>query len=132
MIGNKCEYYVSEDMTIINGCPVSQKVWHAKEPSLAISADAGSKCAALHRRRWRFIWVKNDKPQTNKQKMIELSPHGRQRIPYEMGRGTLESLPRRIEEKEQHWWIEPVLGCSKSRIWLPKQIKKLQYLIIKN
>ena len=30
----QCEYHGSSEMTIINGCPVSKYVWHAKEPSL--------------------------------------------------------------------------------------------------
>ena len=33
-IGNRCECHRSSRMTIINGCPVSQYVWHPKEPSL--------------------------------------------------------------------------------------------------
>ena len=34
MLGNRCECHGSSALTIINGCPVSQQVWHAKEPSL--------------------------------------------------------------------------------------------------
>ena len=30
----KCECHVSSEMTIVNGCPVSQRVWHTKEPPL--------------------------------------------------------------------------------------------------
>ena len=50
-LGNRCEFDGSSEMTIINGCPVSQYVWHAKEPSLlmAMSAEHRSKFAALHR-----------------------------------------------------------------------------------
>ena len=34
MLGKRCECHVSSEITIINGFPVSQKVWHAKEFSL--------------------------------------------------------------------------------------------------
>ena len=33
-LGNRCECHGSTEMTIINGCPLSQYVWHAKELSL--------------------------------------------------------------------------------------------------
>ena len=36
----------------INWCPVSQSVWHAKEPSMAMSAEYRSKFDVLHR--WRL------------------------------------------------------------------------------
>ena len=39
---NKREYDGSPEITIINGCPVSQQIWHAKEPSLL----NGHKCRA--------------------------------------------------------------------------------------
>ena len=33
-LGNGCKCHGSMEMTIIYGCPVSQYVWHAKEPSM--------------------------------------------------------------------------------------------------
>ena len=33
-LGNGCKCHRSSEMTIINGCSVSQQVWYAKEPSL--------------------------------------------------------------------------------------------------
>ena len=39
-LGIKYESHGPSEMTIINGCPVSQQLWHAKEPSLL------SKCRA--------------------------------------------------------------------------------------
>ena len=33
-LGNRCEYHGYLEMTIISGCSVSQKVWHAKKLSL--------------------------------------------------------------------------------------------------
>ena len=33
-LGIACECHGSSEMTIINGFPVSQYVWHSKEPSL--------------------------------------------------------------------------------------------------
>ena len=58
----------SSEMTIINGWPVSEQVWHAKEPSLLKDR---SKIAALHRQ-WRRLQISekcssgtNNSKQTN-------------------------------------------------------------------
>ena len=42
MLGNRRAWHGSMEMTILNGCPMSQMVWHAKEPSLLNS----QKCRA--------------------------------------------------------------------------------------
>ena len=42
MLGIRCECHGSSEMTIINGCSMSQQVWHAKEPSMI----NGHKCRA--------------------------------------------------------------------------------------
>ena len=51
-LGIRCECHGYSKMTIINGCPVSKKVWHAKEPSLfnGHKIQHRSKSAALHRK----------------------------------------------------------------------------------
>ena len=73
MLGIRCEYHRSSEMTIIKGRPVSQWVRHVKEPhcSIAMSAEHRSKFAALYRQWWNLQWVKildwDDKLQTNKQ-----------------------------------------------------------------
>ena len=41
-LGNRRECHRSSEMTIMNGCPVSQQVWRAKEPSML----SGHKCRA--------------------------------------------------------------------------------------
>ena len=50
-LGNRCKCHGSMEMTIINGCPVSQYVWHAKEHSLLNGHEcrAWVKFAALRR-----------------------------------------------------------------------------------
>ena len=72
----------SSEMTIINGCPVSQKVWNAKEPSLlmAMSAEHRSKFAPLHRQTWRLHMSEkfssgtiNSKKNPNKQTIKKMS-----------------------------------------------------------
>ena len=39
-LGNGCECHGSSEMTMINGCPVSQQVWQAKEPSFSMTMKA--------------------------------------------------------------------------------------------
>ena len=51
-LGNRCECHGSSEMTIINGRPVSQWVWHVKEPSLLNGQHRSF--AALHRQCWRL------------------------------------------------------------------------------
>ena len=73
-LGITCKCHRSSEMTIINGCPVSQYVWHAKEPVLL----NGHKCRAKIKicspsaamvtspNEWKILeW--DEKLQTNKQ-----------------------------------------------------------------
>ena len=73
MLGNRCECHGSSEMTIINGCPVSQWVWHDKEPTLLNGHDCRAKVKiwssslsmVTYPYDWKiFKW--DDKPQTNK------------------------------------------------------------------
>ena len=49
--GNRCEHHKFSEMNIINGCPVSQWVWHAKEPfaAIAMNVEHRSTFEALYR-----------------------------------------------------------------------------------
>ena len=67
------EWHGSSEMTIKNGYPVSQWVWHAKDNhcSMAKSAKQRPKCVALHRLRLRLhmsdkfsSWTNNPNKQT--------------------------------------------------------------------